>query len=418
MPREGPHAPRGATPGQREAPDWPADLDAIERARDFLRSCSGTVAIACDNDVDGLCAAVIAERALAGGVARVRTLPARRGEHVHQDGMRDRIRATGPRALVALDMGSRPGAILPGVPTLVIDHHNPERGVPPDAIVVNSFDRELVAPTSVLAYVVCRALAQDETIGWLATLGAVADLGTAGPFAKRLGIPTGGAAWARAASLLNAARRAPDPDPRAALEVLRATGDVCDLLAGSVPGVDRLESFRQQVREEMDRVSHVPPLTVGHAAVIEFSSRAQVHPVVATRWARRLDPLVVIAANAEFLPGRVNFAIRSHRPLDLLGWLRSLPFTAADDAEYANGHARATGGSLNPADFERFLAAVLEAPYPTARDAELAHGGRLAPGARLRTRRRAQDGQRPAVPYEAAPCRKADAYAETSGHAL
>jgi single-stranded-DNA-specific exonuclease len=107
--------------------------------------------------------------------------------------MRDRIRATEPRALVALDMGSRPGAILPGVPTLVIDHHNPERGVPPDAIVVNSYDRELVAPTSVLAYVVSRALAQDETIGWLATLGAVADLGTAGPFAKRLGIPTGGA---------------------------------------------------------------------------------------------------------------------------------------------------------------------------------------------------------------------------------
>jgi hypothetical protein len=74
MPLEERDAPRGATPGQREAPDWPADLDAIERARDFLRTCSGTVAIACDNDVDGLCAAVIAERALAGGAVRVRTL--------------------------------------------------------------------------------------------------------------------------------------------------------------------------------------------------------------------------------------------------------------------------------------------------------------------------------------------------------
>lgn len=213
---------------------------------------------------------------------------------------------------------------------------------------------------------VCSALAQGADSGWLATLGAVADLGTAVPFAERLGIPPGGAAWARAASLLNAARRAPDPDPRAALEVLRVTRDVRDLLAGKVPGVERLESFRQQVRQEMDRVSRVPPLTVGHAAVIRFSSGAQVHPVVATRWSQRLDPLVVIAANAGFLPGRVNFAIRSHRPLDLLGWLRSLPFTPAGDAEYANGHARATGGSLSPADFERFLAAVRDAPYPAA----------------------------------------------------
>jgi single-stranded-DNA-specific exonuclease len=406
MPREEPDAPGRATAGQRGAPDWPADLEAIERARDFLRTCTGTVTIACDNDVDGLCAAVIVERALA-GASRVQTIPARRGEHVHQSGMRDRIRATGPQALVVLDMGSRSGAILPGVPTLVIDHHNPERGVPPDAIVVNGYDRELVAPTSVLAFIVCRALAQDGDTAWLATLGAVADLGTAGPFAERIGIPRGGAAWARAAALLNAARRAPDPDPRAALEVLRATRDVRDLLAGRVSGVERLEGFRQQVREEMDRVSRVPPLTVGHAAVIRFSSRAQVHPIVATRWTRRLHPLVVIAANAGFLPGRVNFAIRSHRPLDLLGWLRSLPYKPARDAEYANGHARATGGSLSPADFERFLAAVREGLYPAALAAELEQGGRDLQGAPVavdpdgpasssRTRRRRASTNRPA----------------------
>ena len=75
MRREEPDTPSRATAGRRGAPDWPADLDAIERARDFLRTCTGTVAIACDNDVDGLCAAVIVERALAGGAARVQTIP-------------------------------------------------------------------------------------------------------------------------------------------------------------------------------------------------------------------------------------------------------------------------------------------------------------------------------------------------------
>lgn len=376
MLRKKPDAPSLANAAARGAPDWPADLTAIAHARDFLRTCTGTVAIACDNDVDGLCAAVIVERALTGRAACVETIPARRGEHVHHDSMRDRIRAAAPQALVVLDIGSRPGAILPGVPTLVIDHHNPERGLPPGAIVVNGYDREPVAPTSVLACVVCGALTQDLDTGWLATLGAVADLGTAGSFAQRLGIPMGGAAWVRTASLLNAARRAPDPEPRAALEVLRATRDVRDLLAGRVPGIERLEDFRQQVRQEMDRVSRVPPLTVGHAALIRFSSGAQVHPVVATRWTRRLDPLVVIAANAGFLPGRVNFAIRSHRPLDLLRWLRSLPFTPAGDAEYANGHARATGGSVSPSDFERLVATVRGAPYPPALAADFPQGER------------------------------------------
>jgi hypothetical protein len=92
MPRKEPDAPGRASAAPRGALDWPADRDAIARGRDFLRTYSGTVAIACDNDVDGLCAAVIVERALAGGAARVRTIPAARGEHVHHDGMRDRIR--------------------------------------------------------------------------------------------------------------------------------------------------------------------------------------------------------------------------------------------------------------------------------------------------------------------------------------
>jgi hypothetical protein len=65
--------------------------------------------------------------------------------------------------------------------------------------------------------------------------------------------------------------------------------------------------------------------------------------------------VIVIAANDGFLPGRVNFAIRCGSDVNLLQWLRSLPFSPSASAEYANGHPQATGGSLSRDDFERFV---------------------------------------------------------------
>lgn len=93
----------------------------------------------------------------------------------------------------------------------------------------------------------------------------------------------------------------------------------------------------------------------GKRRLVRFSSGAQVHPIVATRWAGRLSPRIVIAANDGYLPGRTNFAVRCRDTIDLVAWLRGLPFTPPPDAEYAHGHARATGGSLPPAAFEAFI---------------------------------------------------------------
>jgi single-stranded-DNA-specific exonuclease len=105
---------------------------------------------------------------------------------------------------------------------------------------------------------------------------------------------------------------------------------------------------------------------MGDAAVIRFSSPVQVHPLIAARWSRRLAPSVVIAANDGFLPGRVNFAARNSSSVDLLQWLRELPFTPSRDAEYANGHPRASGGSLPTEEFETLLA-ILRARAATTR---------------------------------------------------
>ena len=294
-------------------------------------------------------------RALVAAGAAVEILPGRRGEHVHQDAMRDRIKAYQPDSLVVVDMGTRPGPIIPGLRTLVVDHHSATGGGPDAVLLVNGYDREPVAPSSVLAHVICRDLPGTENSAWLAALGAIADVGTAAPFMSLIGVQARGTAWSKAISLLNAARRAPEDDAETALRVLQRAAGVRDIVDLADPEVARLDGYRRAVQAEVARVARVPPRTYGDAAVLRFSSPAQVHPLIATRWSRRLSPAIVVAANEGFLSGRVNFAIRSHADVDLLQWLRGLPFTPSPGSEYGNGHPRATGGSLPLEDFERFM---------------------------------------------------------------
>src|SRR3712207_1660562 len=103
----------------------------------------------------------------------------------------------------------------------------------------------------------------------------------------------------------------------------------------------------------MDRVVRTAPVVGEGVALLRFSSPCQVHPLVATTWARRLAPRVVIAANDGYLPGRVNFSLRGGEG-SLLAFLRAaLP--EGVEGEVGHGHDRATGGSLTPEDFERVL---------------------------------------------------------------
>ena len=342
-------------PAPERSGRWPADEGRLSAAQQFLLDCAKQrVAIACDSDVDGLTAAVIVERALREIDAAVAVLPVRRGENVHSRSMQARVEEQDPARLVVLDMGSRPEPLLPALPTLIIDHHDATRGVPPGAFVVNGFDRDPVAPASVLAFVVASVVPAARKSAWLAALGAVADLGSATAFANLLQVSVSVTQARKAAALLNAARRAPNPDPLAALDALRAANGIAEITSGRLPPARRLEEMQAAVRSEMDRCSRVPPRTAGNVALIRFASGAQVHPVVATRWSTRLRPRIVIAANDGYLPGRTNFAIRSTDEVDLLAWLRGLRFEPSDTAEYGNGHARATGGSLTFTDFNRF----------------------------------------------------------------
>jgi single-stranded DNA-specific DHH superfamily exonuclease len=327
---------------------WPADPGALDRARGFLEGAltRGSVALACDHDVDGLSAAELFRRAIARRGGASATVVAGRGEHVHQDVVRARIAALTPGSLVVLDMGSRAGAIVPGLPTLLVDHHQPS-GFPDDALVVSAFGHEPVATTGRLAFELLRRWAEITDLEWLAVLADAADLGAGG-----------GAGVREAVALLNAARRAGRFRAEVALAVLAAASSPADIARGRVPGVDELRACRAEVNAEVARCSRAAPRITGRVALVRFSSAAQVHPVVATRWTRRLAGMIVVAANDGFLPGRVNFAVRSSdAAVDLVAYLRALPVGGLR-GEYAHGHPRATGGSLPPDDFERLVRAL------------------------------------------------------------
>jgi single-stranded-DNA-specific exonuclease len=341
--------------------EWPAPADSLARGRGFLAEhvTRGVVAIAADSDVDGLCAAVLFERALArrGGASSV--LVAGRGEHVHTGSMRARIVAAAPAALVVCDMGSRPGAIVPGLPTLLVDHHQPS-GFPDGAVVVSAAGHEPVAPTGLLAFELVRSWADVEDLDWLAVLATHGDLGSGSPFTEMNARSRRyrRAHVAEAVALLNAARRAGTFRGEVALAALRAARSPGDIARGAGEDLEALRACRAEVNGEVARCSRVAPRVLGRVALIRFSSPAQVHPLVATRWAGRLKGQIVVAANDGYLPGRVNFAVRAADPsLDLVAFLRALPFRPTA-GEYGHGHPRATGGSLTPEDFGRFLRAA------------------------------------------------------------
>lgn len=339
--------------------DWPAPQASLEAGRALLRRLArGCAVIACDHDVDGLASAVLVARTVErlGGQAHIE--PVNRGEHVHVPSYRDRLAARRADAYVVTDMGSREEPLGLPAPTLLIDHHDSD-AFPPDAVVVSASRRPPVVPTSYLAFELLCALVALDDLAWLALLGTVADLGAGADFGR---VP----AWRRAyrskpvsdaIALLNAARRSAEHDVATALAVLRAAESPEQIANGSVPGSDRLREQRAEVAAEVARHARTAPKIYGRVALIRIRSRAQIHPLLAARWKTRLAGKIVVVANEDFLPGRVNFAARTTLPLDLITWLKSFPLRDAG-SEFARGHPAATGGSLDFAQFEAFAAAL------------------------------------------------------------
>lgn len=307
----------------------PAEL---ARAREALLAAAVVVP---HTDADGLAAGAIALRARGEGVD---------GAVLLGRGLTpwDPVAAGLPDgALVVLDWGVR---ALPR-PGLIVDHHVPEARPRPDQLLVTSHGEEPEVPTAALMRRIV-----PEAPAWLAAVGAAGDVGADGFLLPEAhGAPK--TAVRRLIGLVNAPRRLPDGPVRTALALLVEHEDPRTALAD--PRAAELEEAKAQWKAELDRVVRTAPVVGEGVALLRFSSPCQVHPLVATAWARRLAPRVVIAANDGYLPGRVNFAMRGGTG-SLVDLLRAaLPEGFSGEA--AHGHPRATGGSLSLEQFALVL---------------------------------------------------------------
>ena len=306
------------------------------------------------NDADGLAATALFARAFQAHGRAVRCRIVGRGESAWSPAMRVELAAQVAGGLVITDLGIQSTLPMPGVPTVVVDHHVPGE-LPPGAVVITGVGATPIPTSSLLAYWCTSALADAEPWLWIAAIGIVGDMAEGSGFAemadaRRYGIT----ALREAAALINAPRRSASGDASSALALLLAADGPKAITAGSGPDVQALHAARAEVRAALDNARRVAPQVKDGVALIRFSSPTQIHPLLAQQWRGRLKGAIVMAANTGYRPGWVHFAVRSASDRDLLAFLAEHRPPGADET-YGSGHRLATGGALRPADWNVFM---------------------------------------------------------------
>jgi hypothetical protein len=305
-------------------------------------------------DADGLSALAILARAIegAGRTAAIRIVG--KGENPWDAGFLAAFEGPLPGGLIITDLGVREGAVLPGVPTILIDHHRPT-GIPGDALVLSGHGIEPEPTSALLAYVCAQALGDCTDLLWLAALGLIGDMADDGwPELVEAQARYGKTALRDAVSLVNAPRRTAAADAGPALRLLLASDGPKAITKGDSPDALALQAAKAEVRGAVEAARRVAPKVRGDVALIRFHSPCQIHPLIAQQWRGRLKDKIVLAANDGYRDGWVHFAARSATGLDLIDFLKQHRPPGAD-AHYGSGHAQATGGALRPADWNAFV---------------------------------------------------------------
>ena len=112
--------------------------------------------------------------------------------------------------------------VLPGVPTLYVDHHRPEGEPRRTAAVVLAYGWDPIPASAWLAYELLSPLVDVADLEWIAAVGTISDLGEKAPWDA---LPAHPQAWSgkwlrEAVSLVNAARRASAFDVATPLRML------------------------------------------------------------------------------------------------------------------------------------------------------------------------------------------------------
>jgi single-stranded-DNA-specific exonuclease len=323
---------------------------------------SGSIAILCDGDVDGLGAGVTLAHCLERtGVepSRIVNLHVPKGGNAYTQEVKAKVDAVKPSALCILDLGVRDFELAPGVPKLMIDHHRP-KGSPQDSTVICGYDWEPPPTSSLLTYLLCSEVVDLQDVGWKAAIGNAGDLGPEyAPFSAMARAVTK-KAFDEAKSLINSAKRSSDPDLAIpiAFRLLHRAQTPKELLKDDSAEAKTLRALQAEVKEEFAHARRLAPKfsKTQPIALFRFSSPARVHPLLAQSWRLRLPKFVVMAANDGFVEGRVNFSMRTAADINILDLLEKYgEELGIDEPEYGLGHNQASGGSLKREMFERLL---------------------------------------------------------------
>lgn len=300
-----------------------------------------------DSDADGVTAGVVLQTALRRlAFANVQRCIPNRERDAWSDANRAAVAALQPDVLFVLDLGSRDEPIVDGARACLIDHHRPD-GVPPHAVLITAYAWDPIPNTSLLVYELCQSLVDVSDLDWVAAIGVVSDLGERAPFALMQTVRERHSMshLKEATALVNAARRASDYQPETAARALLRHASPRDFLGAADPDVAALRAAREEFQRELAEAKKAAPVFSGRVALVRVRSRCQVHPVIAQIWRSRLPKYIVIVANDGYLPGRVNFSMRSARGVSALDFLRAIDL-GDGEGSYARGHDQATGGSL------------------------------------------------------------------------
>src|ERR1700712_4790424 len=216
-----------------------------------------------DADADGLPAGALLMRSLrAAGYTNVTVETRGKVENAWMPTVHERLRERAPEALLIVDLGTRPDAILPGVPTLLIDHHAPF-GTPPGATLLTSYGTEPTATSGLLALWCAQAIAPDlaNDLQWMAGISLLSDLGDKAPF-DELGESKkrfGATALKDLTSLLNAPRRTSVGDAAVALQLLLKVDTPKAALSRPSAEVDALRSAKVEVNAALAVARKSPP---------------------------------------------------------------------------------------------------------------------------------------------------------------
>ena len=352
----------------------PLVAECAERLGAFLAALPGGLAtrihILTDSDCDGLPAGVLLVRGLrAAGYTAVTAETKRKGESAWLPEVIARLAAARPEALFVLDLGSRPDALLPGVPTLLLDHHLPG-GIPPGAELVTGYGSEekgwgATPTTGLLAWWAIRPLmspAAHADLLWLAPLSILSDLGDKAPFAElaeaKKRWPAG--PMRNAVALLNAPRRTGQADASRAFALLLHAKNPKDVIAGAeaaglVAAKAEAGEALATARKGAPKFSRKFREQLGADLVaIRMDTTCQVHPLVAQTWRGRFNKSIVMGVNFGFRSGFVHFSARGPRGVSVIQFLREHAPPGVDQG-YGNGHDQASGGAVPTAAWDAFI---------------------------------------------------------------